>query len=226
MGSATAVLIAIGGCATSQISLQPNDVPRLYGNPGQTPVNPTAALPLQEDSARAPLLQPLPAMSGGPRNKLSVKAKHNQTSPETDDNSEQIETQKESDTIAATSDLEVAVEEEKTATHETDNICTKIDSEITMIDTELGAEAIDAPPQTPPTSSQKVLRYLKNVAIETLKGPLQPVIQSVRAVTDADEKERARAESIERGSMRRAYLLGYREAHNCPPVDEEVIKRP
>lgn len=95
------------------------------------------------------------------------------------------------------------------------NDCDKIGAEIALIDQGLGQKAEDSAPQAKATAGQRVGSYFKDLALETIKGPFQPIIQSVRAATNADEKDRVRAEAVNRGSVRRAYLMGYSEGLGC-----------
>ena len=52
---------------------------------------------------------------------------------------------------------------------------------------------------------------------------LQPIIQTKRAIFNDDEKDRRMSESVQRGTTRRAYLIGYAEASDCDTAEGETI---
>lgn len=98
--------------------------------------------------------------------------------------------------------------------------CTKIANEIDRLNSGLGSVAVEEPPNTAsPTVAKRAGEYLYNVTTQTILGPLQPLIQTKRAIFNDDEKDKRLAESVERGQTRRAYLIGYAQASGC---DQEV----
>ena len=104
------------------------------------------------------------------------------------------------------------------------NVCSEIASEIDEISTGLGSSAIEEPPNTAwPTVAERAGSFLYNLASQTVLGVVQPVIQTKRAIFNDDEKEKRLAESVERGQIRRAYLIGFAQASGCDqPVDVVV----
>ena len=93
--------------------------------------------------------------------------------------------------------------------------CSAVAAEIAAIDAGLGGPAVEAPPATPPTALQKTGRYFYDLGVQTILGQLQVFIQTKRAIFNDVEKERRGAEALERGTTRRAYLMGYAKAAQC-----------
>lgn len=52
---------------------------------------------------------------------------------------------------------------------------------------------------------------------------LQPIIQTKRAIFNDDEKDCRMSESVQRGTTRWAYLIGYAEASGCNKAEGETI---
>ena len=107
----------------------------------------------------------------------------------------------------------VATSEDVAAQHA--GTCDAIAAEIAFLDQGLGSKAVDKPPVVPPTTGQKTGNYFYNLGVQTVLGQLQAFIQTKRAIFDDDEKDRRVSESVERGTIRRAYLKGYAEASGC-----------
>ncbi|MBT8148728.1 MAG: hypothetical protein KJO24_02275 [Gammaproteobacteria bacterium] len=93
--------------------------------------------------------------------------------------------------------------------------CAAVVAEIAAIDAGLGGPAVEAPPATPPTAMQKTGRYFYDLGVQTVLGQLQAFIQTKRMIFNDAEKERLGAEALERGTTRRAYLMGYAKATQC-----------
>lgn len=93
--------------------------------------------------------------------------------------------------------------------------CAAIREEIDALDGGLGGPAEDSEPEKPRSTSQKTGKALFDMGSQTLMGPVQIFIQTKRALFGDAEKERLRAEALERGNTRRAYLLGYASALGC-----------
>jgi hypothetical protein len=112
-----------------------------------------------------------------------------------------------------------------TAVESGGDYCTKMLEEIQFIDNGLGSPAEETPIPAPPTTWERVSLYGKNLFVQTILGPIQPIIQTVRALTSADAKAQAEALGRERALVRRAYLLGGMDANHCvtPLVDECII---
>lgn len=97
----------------------------------------------------------------------------------------------------------------------TDQRCSQIALEISKIDTGLGAQAIEAGPKAPPTATDRLSSFGKNLAVESIKGVVQPVIQTKRAIMNDDAKDQRAAEALARGNVRRAYLKGLQDGIPC-----------
>jgi hypothetical protein len=97
--------------------------------------------------------------------------------------------------------------------------------EIQYIDNGLGSPADETPIPAPHTAWERISLYGKNLFVQTIIGPIQAIIQTVRAVTSADAKAQADALGRERALVRRAYLLGGMDATHCgtPLVDECIV---
>ena len=98
--------------------------------------------------------------------------------------------------------------------------CDAIFAEITLLDSGLGSPAEDTGPEAKASAGTRAINYGKNLAVETAKGFVQPILQTKRAIMNDDEKERRAAEAIDRGNTRRAYLMGLADGIPCaaPPV--------
>lgn len=93
--------------------------------------------------------------------------------------------------------------------------CNALKAEIEKLDSGLGSPASDSAPAPPRTKTQKAGKALYDMAVQTAMGPVQLFIQTKRAIFGDAEKERLRAEALERGTTRRAYLMGYAVAAGC-----------
>ncbi len=96
-----------------------------------------------------------------------------------------------------------------------DDPCLAMAEEVREIDDRLGESAVEAPVPAPATVGQRVRDYGRNLAVETVLGFVQPVVQTVLAVTDSEGKAVRAALARERGLVRRAYLLGAMEGRGC-----------
>jgi hypothetical protein len=93
--------------------------------------------------------------------------------------------------------------------------CSEISAEITKLDTGLGGAAQETPPAAKPTALDRAASFGKNLAVESVKGVVQPVIQTKRAIMNDEAKEKRALEAAERGKIRRAYLKGMYEGLAC-----------
>lgn len=96
-----------------------------------------------------------------------------------------------------------------------DQRCSEISAEITQLDTGLGGPAVERPPAAKPTAVDRATSFGKNLAVESVKGVVQPVIQTKRAIMNDEAKEKRALEAAERGNIRRAYLKGIYEGLAC-----------
>jgi len=200
----TLSLLALAGCTTSsKITLQPEQVPSLYSKPAMVDEIAEVAASLEEGVAAVDTEKSAEA--------LTANADIADKPPAERDNSAALAIGTDSNAI------ENPLGGDATLAANGDS-CQKIDEEIAAIDLGLGDKATETPLQTKQTATQKVGSYFKNVVVETVMGPLQPIIQTVRSVTNAEEKEKIAEEAKSRGNIRRAYLLGYREASGCLPL--------
>lgn len=94
--------------------------------------------------------------------------------------------------------------------------CAALREEIVALDRGLGGPVVEPPAPVPASAGSRWGAYGKNVIVQTIIGPLQPIIQSVRAAGNYEDKERLSAARAERASLRRAYLLGARDGAGCP----------
>jgi len=94
--------------------------------------------------------------------------------------------------------------------------CASMATEISEIDAGLGRGAIDDGPPVPATAGARWADYGKDLIVQTVIGPLQPIIQTVKASINYDDKKRIQSESIERAEMRRAFLIGKMDGLGCP----------
>jgi hypothetical protein len=97
----------------------------------------------------------------------------------------------------------------------TEQRCEQIAAEIARIDAGLGTGAVETPPAPPATATQRVASYGKGLAVESVKGVVQPLIQTKRAIMNDEAKEKRAAEATARGNIRRAYLKGMQEGTPC-----------
>ena len=100
-------------------------------------------------------------------------------------------------------------------------IATEIETEIAKLDAELGGPATEMSPAPTLTKGQRAAAYDKKLAIETVKGYVQPIVQTKCAIMNDDEKDRRATEAADRGAIRRAYRQGLSEGIPCtarPPT--------
>lgn len=93
--------------------------------------------------------------------------------------------------------------------------CGAIQAELAALDATLGGPAEEAPPPVPAGAGARWGAYGKNVVVQTVIGPLQPIIQTVRAASNSDEKARLATQTEQRAEIRRAYLIGSRDGAGC-----------
>ncbi len=189
----TVVFLLVGCSSSEKITLKPQDIPTLYSTPLEKNNTEQTSVAANEINSAA---NPEPISPGANIEPAAVVASSQAAR---------------STATALNNDSE---NNEITAQKQNPN-CENIHSEITMIDAGLGQKAQDTPPKTKPTAMQRVGNYFKDMAVETIKGPFQPIIQSVRAATNAEEKDRSQAEATSRGKVRRAYLMGYGQGLGC-----------
>lgn len=184
-------------------SLLPEDIPTLYSAPALQQVGEQAKLKL-EDAASAEL----DAVQGHIDHTLEQA--NSALAPA------QLEVASLSPAIAALS---------SDAVEQADPLdkCAAIAAEIATIDAGLGEPAEEKPPAPPPTTAQKIGRSFYDIAVQSILGPVQVVIQTKRAIFGDAEKERRGAEALERGTTRRAYLMGYAGAENCDLVPATTV---
>ena len=99
---------------------------------------------------------------------------------------------------------------------EAGNDCTPMVREVFAINQGLGEPVAETPIPPPATAWARVGAYARDLVVQTAIGPLQPAIQTVRAITNAEGKSTAQALGRERALIRRAYLVGKLEASDCP----------
>ncbi|BFM05251.1 hypothetical protein [Halioxenophilus aromaticivorans] len=230
------VFFSLAGCSSSQhlglknkVTLKPQDIPSLYRSPTADDNIGEAVAKLQDgiqqaelaadadsiDNTEAIIAETLAADTLA-ADKLAAETPGDETLlTQTAQNT----TEDQSDAKASATNSTAELNEEALAAEKIGN-CEKINAEIAMIDAGLGEKAEDSPPQAKATAMQRLGSYFKDMAVETIKGPFQPVIQSVRAATNADEKDRIKAETASRGNVRRAYLMGYGQGLGCVDVED------
>ncbi|MFC7291856.1 hypothetical protein [Hirschia litorea] len=93
--------------------------------------------------------------------------------------------------------------------------CDAIFEEINTLNTGLGSTTSEEAPAPEATASDRVLNYAKDFALETVKGPFQPLLQTKRAIFNDEEKARLLDEGETRGQIRRAYLMGLARGIPC-----------
>lgn len=94
--------------------------------------------------------------------------------------------------------------------------CHAIDLELNGLSAALGGPAVEIIAEMDgPTIRERLMTYGKGMAVETVKGYVQPFIQTKRALFNDDEKERRAEEAADRGVVRRAYLIGLAEGIPC-----------
>lgn len=94
--------------------------------------------------------------------------------------------------------------------------CRAIDLELNGLSAALGKEAIEMMVNLDgPSMGDRIKSYGKSMAVETVKGYVQPFIQTKRALFNDDEKERRAEEAADRGELRRAYLTGLAAGIPC-----------
>ncbi|MGB5246323.1 MAG: hypothetical protein WBN34_07230 [Woeseia sp.] len=93
--------------------------------------------------------------------------------------------------------------------------CELIANEIASLDSGLGGPVVDGPPLAPATAGARWGSYGKNLVLQTIMGPFQPVIQTVNAASNREDKQRLAADRVDRAALRRAYLRGLYEGGNC-----------
>ena len=96
-----------------------------------------------------------------------------------------------------------------------DDRCVAATAELAEHDAGLGGPVVDAPPRKPATAGARWGSYGKNLIGQTLMGPFQPPIQTVRAAANAEDKELLQADKTFRAEARRAYLLGVLDGADC-----------
>lgn len=96
-----------------------------------------------------------------------------------------------------------------------DQHCETIAAEIAALDDGLGGPVVDGPPLAPATAGARWGSYGKNLVLQTLMGPIQPLIQTVNAASNREDKQRVAADRVDRASLRRAYLRGLYEGGQC-----------
>jgi len=105
--------------------------------------------------------------------------------------------------------------EKPLATEATASACEVAGAELEKIDLGLGQTAEETPIAPPPTGAERATTYVKELVVQSALGPIQPVIQTYRALANSEAKEAVREEVITRGSLRQAYLSGFIDASNC-----------
>ncbi|MFO1370823.1 MAG: hypothetical protein U1F46_17725 [Marinagarivorans sp.] len=103
--------------------------------------------------------------------------------------------------------------------------CSSISAEINKLDSGLGGAAVETPPAAKPTAMDRATSFGKNLAIESVKGVVQPVIQTKRAIMNDEANEKRALEAAQRGNIRRAYLKGIYEGLACgtqAPVEQNA----
>lgn len=94
--------------------------------------------------------------------------------------------------------------------------CEAINLELNGLSAALGGEAVEMiVDMDGPSATDRIMSYGKNMAVETVKGYVQPFIQTKRALFNDDEKERRAEEAEDRGVIRRAYLTGLAAGIPC-----------
>lgn len=93
--------------------------------------------------------------------------------------------------------------------------CNAAEEEIAALDAGLGGPAVDVPPRLPATAGARWGSYGKNLVLQTIMGPLQPLIQTARAATNQEDKANLAADRQYRAATRRAYLMGILDGAGC-----------
>jgi len=102
------------------------------------------------------------------------------------------------------------------ATNSSGDNCAAMAAEIDTLSSGLGGPPTDSMPPIPATAGARWADYGKDVTVQTLIGPLQPIIQTVKASINYDDENRLETENRNRAQSRRAYLLGAMDGANCP----------
>lgn len=100
--------------------------------------------------------------------------------------------------------------------------CAAMANEIARLDAGLGGPAEEIPPPAPAGAAARWGDYGKDLIVQTVIGPLQPIIQTVKAASNYDDKTRLRSEIDLRASTRRAYLLGRMDGADCANLDDAL----
>lgn len=93
--------------------------------------------------------------------------------------------------------------------------CAAINAEIEALERGLDP-AVDGGLPEPAGAASRWGDYGKDLVVQTVIGPLQPIIQTVKAAVNYDDKNRLTSENHQRAEIRRAYLLGSLEGTECP----------
>ncbi len=93
--------------------------------------------------------------------------------------------------------------------------CEAIFEEINTLNIGLGTTTAEEAPAPKATASDRFIDYAKDFALETIKGPFQPILQTKRAIFNDEEKARLQSEGELRGQVRRAYLMGVARGIPC-----------
>ena len=206
-------LVLLQACATTpEPTLQLEDVPALF----TTPVNSNASVPGIVDSADVTVAK----VTEGSSDKVSETAESNlgEIDEILDDDNDDAHSGQEVMVVNTVND-DSAKNDDMVLGNSLES-CSTIAEEISRIDEGLGSPAIDGPPNTEsPSGLERTGSFVYNLTTQTVLGVLQPIIQTKRAIFNDDEKERRMTESVQRGTTRRAYLLGYAQATGCNKVD-------
>lgn len=98
--------------------------------------------------------------------------------------------------------------------------CAAIAAEIETLDTGLGGPVSDSAPLQPATAGQRWGSYGKNLFVQSIMGPFQPLIQTARAANNSEDKELLAQDRLNRASLRRAYLRGSWDSADCDAYTE------
>jgi len=94
--------------------------------------------------------------------------------------------------------------------------CDAIDLELNGLSAALGGPAGEVAANLDgPGMGDRLMSYGKDMAVETVKGYVQPLLQTKRALFNDAEKERRAEEAQDRGVIRRAYLIGIADGIPC-----------
>lgn len=100
--------------------------------------------------------------------------------------------------------------------------CAAMADEVAMLDAGLGGPAEEIPPPVPAGAASRWGDYGKDLVVQTVIGPLQPIIQTVKAASNYDDKTRLRTETDARAATRRAYLLGRMDGAGCANLNDAL----